>query len=115
MTIVLLGEFTDLNTYIDVERGNRFAASRIKKEQTEAVQWQVKLLLPVVKYPMDITFDWFSKDSRKDPDNIAFAKKFILDGLVTASIIKGDSQKYISGFRDRFFIDAERPRVEIHI
>lgn len=39
-----------------------------------------------------------------DIDNIASAKKFILDALQECGILEGDGQKQLVGFSDRFVI-----------
>ena len=53
---------------------------------------------------------------RRDVDNIAFAHKFILDGLVSAGVLEGDSRKYVIGLQDEFpEPDPDNPRVEITI
>lgn len=46
---------------------------------------------------------------------IAFAKKFILDALVGAGVLRGDGWKHISGFTDRFKVSKEDPRIEVEI
>ena len=49
-----------------------------------------------------------------DCDNVAFAKKYILDGLKEAKIIPDDSRKYVAGLGGDFFeIDKNNPRVEV--
>ncbi len=117
MIIIIQGELTDLNTYMKSERGNRFAGAKIKKEETERVAWEVKSqhLEPITEYPIKIHYRWYSKDQRKDLDNIAFAKKFVNDGLVMSGILKNDSQRFITGFTDEFYVDKDNPRVEIVI
>ena len=47
-------------------------------------------------------FFWRLKNDKVDPDNIAFAKKFILDGMVEGRVLEGDSWKFIRGFADDF-------------
>ena len=49
-----------------------------------------------------INFTWREKDKGRDLDNIAFAKKFILDAMVRRGIIPDDSQKWVKGFSDSF-------------
>ncbi|TFH72378.1 hypothetical protein E3V39_12420 [Gammaproteobacteria bacterium LSUCC0112] len=116
MTITIEGELCDLNTYVNAERSNRFRASKIKKEETERVAWEVSNCPAITQYPVNITYTWYSKDSRKDVDNVAFAVKFIHDGLVEAGVLAGDGRKHIAGFSHAgFFVDRDRPRVEITI
>jgi Holliday junction resolvase RusA-like endonuclease len=105
--IVIKGSLTDLNSYIEAERKNRFFASRIKKENTEDIMWQTEGIPPITEYPVNIEFTWFVKNAKKDPDNISFAKKFILDGLVKNGILKNDGYKQINSFRDFFVIDED--------
>lgn len=117
MKLVFSGEFTDLNTYIKKINHNRFAGNTVKQEETERV-WGDALeqkCKRVKNYPVKAIFTWYSPNQRKDIDNIAFSKKFILDGLVLAKILKDDSRKFVSSLEDHFLIDAENPRVEVEI
>jgi Holliday junction resolvase RusA-like endonuclease len=113
--ITLIGELTDLNTYINTERRNRFMGAKVKKDNTESVMWQTKKVKPITEYPVHIYITWYVKDQRKDPDNIAFAKKFILDALVENGILTNDGQKQISGFQDLILNDKKNPRTVIQI
>ena len=55
-------------------------------------------------------------DVRKDIDNVAFAVKFIYDGLVEAGVFHGDGRRHISGFSHAgFMAGQENPRVELTI
>lgn len=65
--------------------------------------------------PVYIDFRWYEENTRRDKDNIAFAKKFILDALVELGILQGDGWKWMTGFSDSFFIDKDNPRIEIEI
>jgi Holliday junction resolvase RusA-like endonuclease len=113
----VVGELTDLNTYIDAERSHRLIASKLKREETERVAWEAKgaRLPKIAEYPVHLAYRWYSKDTRKDIDNVAFAKKFVHDGLVLAGVLEGDSRKHVAGFSDSFFVDKENPRVEVEI
>ena len=114
---VFPGEMTSLNDYISVERTNRFMAASVKKAETEGIALLARNAAPIPDdaYPVSVYFKWYVKDRRKDPDNIAYAKKFILDGLQDAGIITNDSFKCISHFSDDFFVDKLEPRVEVEI
>jgi len=116
MKIIIDGEFATLNEYIGAERANKYAAASIKKDATKRVAFACIGLLPVEKYPIHVVFNWYWKNTRPDPDNIAFAKKYILDGFVESGLLAGDAWKHTSGgFEDNFFTDAENPRVEVVI
>ena len=114
MKFVIEGELPSLNEYILTERGNKYAAARIKKEWTEAVAWQTKGL-PRIEKPVMVKCSWYVKDRRKDSDNIAFAAKFLLDGLVLAGVLPDDGYEWIRGIGHWFSVDKERPRVEVEL
>lgn len=117
MKLTIPGEMTDLNTFIKQNRANKFAGANVKKEETDRVvmECMVSRLQPVTEYPVRVRFTWYSKNAKKDIDNIAFAKKFILDGLVEAGILMNDSRKFVVGFTDDFEIDTHKPRVEVEV
>jgi hypothetical protein len=51
-----------------------------------------------------LCFLWRERNMKRDMDNIAAAKKFILDGLVEAKVIVNDGWKHVHGFEDAFSI-----------
>lgn len=115
--IVFKGEFTDLNTYIKAINGSKFSGNNIKQEETDRVYYEClkQKIKPTEEYPVHIVYNWYSKDKRKDIDNICFSKKYINDGMVIAKVIKDDSQKYVTSIEDNFFVDKNNPRVEVLI
>jgi hypothetical protein len=113
--LVIQGELTDLNTYINAERSNRHIAAKIKKDNTETCQWELKGCKERLTGKYRIAFTWYTKDERKDPDNVSFAKKFILDSMVRNGILPNDGRKNIKGFSDDFETDSKNPRTEIMI
>jgi Holliday junction resolvase RusA-like endonuclease len=60
-------------------------------------------------------FHWIEKDRRRDKDNIAMAKKFILDSLQEWGVLKNDGWKQVLGFIDIFSVDKINPRVEVSL
>lgn len=99
------GKLPTLNEYIKAERGNKYAGAKLKKEATELVAWQV-LGEDEITEQVNIHIEWHT--SRKaDHDNITFAKKFILDGLVKGGILKDDNPKHVADFSDRVIHDGE--------
>lgn len=113
----VLGELADLNAFIKATNSHYTVGNRVKRENTETVSHEalVNKVEPVRDYPVRVVFSWYSKDNRRDIDNVAFAKKFVLDGLVEAGVLENDSRKFVCGFADEFHIDRKRPRVEVEI
>lgn len=71
---------------------------------------------PVKNYPVSIKIDYYCANKRRDPDNIAVSKKFLLDSFVKAGILRGDGWEETSGgFEDHFYIDCVNPRIEVTI
>ena len=114
MQIVIPGSLTDLNTYIRGERANRYLGASIKKENTDVVTQYIRLgRHKAVANKVYIVFRWYCENEKKDPDNIAFSKKYILDGLVESGVLVNDGWRQIQGFQDEFYVDKERPRIEV--
>ena len=115
MKFVLQGEYCTLNEYSDAERTHYRKGASIKKSETERAAYELEEQwdgFPHIQ-PMDFVFTWYRANRRSDPDNIAFAKKFILDAFVEVGIIKNDGWKWVGGFIDEFRVDKDNPRVEI--
>ena len=102
-----------LNTYINAERRNKYMAASIKKKATE--KCRLMFLGKKYKTPIELEIMWVQKDKRKDVDNIAFAKKFILDGMVEAHAIPNDGQKHVTGFRGEHILIGKEECVLIKI
>lgn len=49
-----------------------------------------------------VHFTWHEKDRRRDKDNVAFAKKFVLDALQKCGVLRNDNNQVIAGFTDSF-------------
>ena len=102
-------KFVHQNEYINAERTNRYIASGIKKKQTKAVVDALQKFkdLPSLDKKYFVKCLWIVPDARKDPDNLCFPIKFVLDGFQKAGVLKNDNMKHISGFEHRFEIDKE--------
>ena len=87
-----------LNEYISAINKNRHKGNELKKSSTNKIKWlsisqnRKKKTLPDL---YDINLGWFGTYKKTDPDNIYFAIKFILDGLVLAKILPNDGRKNI--------------------
>lgn len=54
-----------------------------------------------------LSLEWHEKNKRRDPDNISYAVKFVLDGLVKAEIIKRDGWGVVKGWDNQFSLSDE--------
>ena len=115
--LTIPGRLPGLNDYIKAERGNKYVAAKIKRETEELIQWAIRSKLKGARFhaPVRMRYHWYEPNTRRDKDNIAIAKKFVQDALVNAGVLQGDGWKHIDGFTDRFFVDANSPRVEVTI
>jgi len=110
-----------LNEVIDAAKGSGgrgLAYSKMKREWKDIiVALANRAHLP--KFPGRVVFEfhWLEKDKRRDPDNIAATgRKFILDGLVKAGVLRGDSWKFVQGWSDKFEVaGAYGPGVAVTI
>ena len=112
MLITIPHILPSLNEYINADRSNKYAGAKIKKNATELCTWS--FLGKSWHGKIHLHFKWYVKNRKKDPDNIAHAKKYILDGMVQAGSIANDGWSQIAGFQDSFFVDKNE-RVEIEI
>lgn len=107
MTAVLWipGPLPGMNDLIAAAKGaggTGRAYSRLKRQWTEAVWALAKARRVPFFGRAHLVFEWREKNCRRDPDNIAAAKKLVLDGLVQAGVLTGDGWSYVSGWTDRF-------------
>ena len=101
-TLVIDKELCALNKFIAANNQNRYIAAKIKKNETYYCALMSKnQLKPVLNYPIDVTIEWHT-NGRKDPDNISFAAKFLIDGLQDANIIINDGFKQINSITHTF-------------
>ena len=114
---VVNGRLPNLNEYTRACRSNAYAGNTMKKQAEEKVI--LSILRDIGRWKTSnmvyISFLWIEQNTRRDLDNIAFAKKFILDALVKSGTIKNDGWKNILGFKDDFAVDKNRPRIEVVI
>ena len=99
-----------LNEYINANRANRYLGAKFKAEVEEAIIWAINqaraaetLYQPEGR--IIVNFEWHERTKRRDADNIASAKKFILDALVKSGVLIDDSRKYVVGFHDTIIDD----------
>lgn len=99
------GPLPCLNDMLDAAKGcggRGYGYSSMKKIWTETAYYAVKAVRPPVLKRIELVFQWRENDKRRNPDNIAAAKKFILDGMVKAKVIPNDGWDEVAGWDDRF-------------
>ena len=77
ITVEIPYKFPSLNDYVNACRSNHYAGGGMKKKVQKDIAPYIKTL-PYCEKPVRIDFLWVEKTKRRDYDNIAFAKKFIL-------------------------------------
>ena len=121
-TFVIADRMPGLNEFIKAHDKDYHKGNQMKQRETDRAAWSAKAAhVPRFDRPVTVHFLWVEPNRKRDVDNVAFAKKFILDGLVRASVIVTGVQTcalpiwHVTGFSDRFAIDKERPRIEVTI
>lgn len=115
-TLIIDGGLPSLNEYTKACRSNKFAGANMKKSAEAIIRNYIFLQsLKPLKGKVKLAFRWYEQNRKRDLDNICFAKKFILDALVSAGIIETDSWRCVIGFTDEFFVDKENSRIEVDI
>lgn len=95
-----------LNEYINACRSNKFQGSKMKREIEDDIGIFIARL-PKFEKPIKIHFHWIEKNKKRDLDNVAFAKKFILDAMVKQGKLKDDNRKCVTAFTDTFEYEKE--------
>lgn len=115
--LIIQGRLAGLNDYTSACRTNPHAGAKMKKDAERLISAYIMQQLKGVEFEgqVELRFDWYEKNKRRDLDNICFAKKFIFDALVSNYVIEADGWRGVKGFTDRFFVDAENPRIEVFI
>lgn len=111
--LIIPGEMPTLNEIIDAAKSHWAEYSRMKSDFTNLVALVAKKLPELDRVYLEITY--FRKNQRYDPDNIAAAKKFILDGLVAAGVLPNDGWAQVAGWSESWEVDKDNPRVEVII
>ena len=108
-----------LNEMIEANRSNAYVGAKHKKQVQNDVRLFIKSArarhkLRPITAPCFIVFVWHEGNRRRDSDNIAAAKKYVLDALVAEKILIDDSRKYVVGFSDDF-VDGKSFGCEVKI
>ena len=81
------------NEYIRAERTNMYAANGIKQREKQIVKLFTKGKKYEGQYPVEIIVRPHYSAQRQDLDNCRY--KGLLDGLVSAGVLKNDNLKHI--------------------
>lgn len=97
-----------LNEYIRQCRSNRYAANKAKQDIEQQIMWLIKQQdIRPCTHPVQISLVWHEPNRRRDKDNVAFAKKYILDALQKSGILPNDNNDWVTGFKDKFVYGAD--------
>lgn len=99
-------KFPSLNQYINECRRNRYSGASMKRKVEESIYPYIKDM-PKFDKPIKIRFLWTEENKRRDFDNIAFAKKFILDAMQKYGKLENDNRKWVVGFTDNFTLGEQ--------
>lgn len=111
---ILQTNFPGLNEIIKVAKAHPMAYSAMKKRWGHVVETSIRQAkLKPMRGPVQIHLTWVEKTRRRDPDNIRAGSKFILDALVKAKVLPGDSLATVWGISDSFVVDKEHWRVDV--
>lgn len=102
-----------LNDYINACRTNAYKGAKMKKDLQREMSWYLRNV-PKFRGKVHVHFQWQEENKRRDLDNVAFAKKFILDALVDAGVLENDDRKHVGGFSDSFTY-GDRAKVTVTI
>ena len=114
MRFIISGRLPSLNDYTKANRGNKYAGNTLKQDTQQLISLYIPKWVTIEK-PVTIEFRWYEQNTKRDLDNVAFAKKFILDALVNKGILVDDGWKQVVGFSDEFYVDKKNPRIEVDI
>lgn len=112
--IKIVGKMPSLNEYIEACRRNAHCGARLKANVEAGIIPQLAKLKKIEK-PVHIIFIWHEVNKRRDKDNVAAAKKFILDALQKSGKLINDNNNYIIGFTDKFDYTATENAVTLII
>ncbi|WP_188726003.1 Holliday junction resolvase, partial [Lentibacillus populi] len=100
ISFTINGELPTLNEIIKASKSHPMAYANMKKDYTALVMMHCKHLPKIDRATIEV--QWYCKDKRKDPDNIACGMKFLLDGLVKAGKLKNDGWGEIQSIHHHF-------------
>lgn len=113
------GQLPSMNDIVRTAKGHHMKYVLMKSKYTNMVAMLVReaKLKPVGRVAVSFTWcesiDSYKRGHRRDPDNICAGAKFVLDGLVAASVLKNDDMEVIGAVEHRFMMVAGRSGVKV--
>jgi Holliday junction resolvase RusA-like endonuclease len=104
------------NEYINAERTNKYIANNIKQKEKQIVKLMSARKKYTGEYPVEVIFRPHYNAYRQDLDN--FRYKGLLDGLVSAGVLKNDNLRHIQRitlepiFDDKVGVEIEVKELE---
>jgi hypothetical protein len=111
--LVIPGKLPRMNKIVDKSKAHWGKYKKLKKEADDKVAWYATQQKIKFFEAVKLRITYYTKNKRHDPDNILSSKKFIMDGLVNAGILENDGWKQVKGFKEKWKVDKEKPRIEI--
>jgi Holliday junction resolvase RusA-like endonuclease len=116
ISLTVQGEFPGLNEIIKESKCHFSKYAKNKRYYTDIVMLTcLGARHKAIKQKVNIELTWYTKNAKKDPDNVAAGIKYILDGLTLSGTLENDSRKYIGSITHHFCVDKNNPRVEIKL
>lgn len=112
-TFEVPGTLPTLNEYVSLERSNRYAAANLKRKTQDYIVSCIPKDAPTFPDYVEVWIDWVRPNARCDKDNVAFAKKFILDALQEAGVITKDSWNLCTPHDRKFAVNKADPRTVV--
>lgn len=103
----------------DVLRVHPRVYSRMKIEQDLIVRCCIRRARMKRMEWARVGFVWHEKPNSngqsRDPDNVRFGSKFVMDALVKENILEDDSRFFVVGMADDFEWESKTPGVWVHL
>lgn len=116
-TLWIAGPLPCLNDIIKAAKGcggRGYAYSKMKDTWTSLVANRARALRIKPVTCARFRFEWREHSRQRNPDNVAAAKKFLFDGLVTAGVLVNDGWSQIAGWSDAWAV-SDQPGVLVTI
>ncbi|WP_288071226.1 hypothetical protein [Adlercreutzia caecimuris] len=120
---VVWGTLDGANEYTNACRSHHMSGAQMKRDNQQVVRWAVKAAaLKPMRCPVAVHITWVEglRPGRKrfvprDRDNIAFARKFILDALRAEGVISDDSWADVLDTGNSYMLNRNDPKIIVEL